>query len=97
MDPLLIPLDGRHIRLTNVAGGVAFDINGDGVREQVAWTVAGAQVGFLALDRDGDGRIDSVGELFGQAVSGQRHPARLRQGYGGSAVALRAKAEGDRE
>ena len=60
--------------LTSVAGGVLFDINGDGVRERVAWTVAGAPVGFLALDRDGDGAIDSLGELFGQVASGQRRP-----------------------
>ena len=67
-------LDGHPVRLTSVAGGVLFDINGDGVRERVAWTVAGAPVGFLALDRDGDGAIDSLGEMFGQVASGERRP-----------------------
>ena len=67
-------LDGRHIRLTNVAGGVAFDVNGDGVLDRVGWTVPGADVRLLALDRNGNGVIDSLGELFGQAVSGRRHP-----------------------
>ena len=33
-----------------------------------------ASVGFLALDRDGDGRIDHPGELFGQTVLGRRRP-----------------------
>ena len=38
LDPLVIALDGHPVRLTSVAGGVSFDINGDGVRERVAWT-----------------------------------------------------------
>ncbi len=38
----------------------------------MAWTVAGARVGFLVLDRNGNGVIDSLDELFGQAVSGSR-------------------------
>ena len=74
LDPLAIALDGRPVRLTGLAGGVSFDLDGDGVRERVAWTVAGAAVGFLALDRDGDGGIDHLGELFGQTVSGRRRP-----------------------
>ena len=74
LDPLAIALDGRPVRLTGLAGGVSFDLDGDGVRERVAWTVAGASVGFLALDRDGDGGIDHLGELFGQTVSGRRRP-----------------------
>ncbi len=68
LDPLLIPLDGHPVRLTSVAGGVRFDVNGDGVLDRVAWTVAGARVGFLVLDRNGNGVIDSLDELFGQAV-----------------------------
>ena len=67
-------LDGRYIRLTNVAGGVRFDVNGDGVLDRVAWTPPGARAGFLVLDRNGNGTIDSLGELFGQAVSGVRRP-----------------------
>ncbi len=74
MDPLVIPLDGHPVRLTGVAGGVLADVNGDGVPDRLAWTVAGAPVGFLALDRDGDGRIDHLGDLFGRAASGQRRP-----------------------
>jgi hypothetical protein len=92
LDPLLIPLDGRHLHLTSVTAGVGFDVNGDGVRDRVAWTLPGARMGFLVLDRNGNGVVDSLGELFGQAVSGSRRPARLRRAYGGSAVALRALA-----
>ena len=42
-----------------------FDIDGDGVPEQISWTEADSDVAFLALDRDGDGRITSGKELFG--------------------------------
>lgn len=51
--------------MTSVAQGVLFDLNGDGVPEQIAWTPANTEVAFLAIDRDGDGRITSGKELFG--------------------------------
>lgn len=51
--------------LTSVDRGVHFDIDADGNREQVAWTAPGTDVAFLALDRDGDGRITNGGELIG--------------------------------
>jgi hypothetical protein len=52
-------------KLTSAADGVSFDIDGDGIPEQIAWTEADSDVAFLALDRDGDGRITSGKELFG--------------------------------
>jgi hypothetical protein len=51
--------------LTSAEEGVLFDIDGDGVVERVAWTELGSDVAFLAIDRDGDGRITSGRELFG--------------------------------
>lgn len=63
-DPLVLDLDGDgQIELTSAAQGRAFDIDGDGVVEQTAF-VAGGDA-FLALDRDGDGRITRGTELFG--------------------------------
>jgi hypothetical protein len=56
---------GGAYQLTPVENGVLFDINGDGIPEQIAWTEANAEVAFLALDRDGDGQITSGKELFG--------------------------------
>lgn len=51
---------------------VYFDINGDGTVEQLYWTKADSEVAFLAYDADGDGRIWSGKELFGNfTVAGQ--------------------------
>jgi hypothetical protein len=52
-------------RFTSREDGVLFDIDGDGVLEQIAWTLPDSDVAFLALDRDGDGLITSGRELFG--------------------------------
>jgi hypothetical protein len=64
--PIIVATDknGRY-ELTSAAEGVAFDIDGDGAVEQVAWTAAGSDVAFLAVDRDGNGLITSGRELFG--------------------------------
>ena len=94
-DPLLIALDGHHIRLTGVAGGVPSDVDGDGVLDRVAWTVSGAQVGFLVLDRNGNGVIDSLGELFGRAVSGRRQPEGLANSFADLAAFDRAENGGN--
>jgi hypothetical protein len=44
---------------------VLFDIDGDGIVEQIAWTAPNSNVAFLALDRNGDGFINNGKELFG--------------------------------
>ncbi len=62
-DPLVLDLDGDGVELTTARGGRRFDIDGDGRDEQTAFVTGGDA--FLALDRDGDGRITSGNELFG--------------------------------
>jgi hypothetical protein len=61
----LIGIDNQNLTLTSPEAGVVFDILGDGNPIQISWTPAGSQIAFLALDRNGNGTIDSGKELFG--------------------------------
>jgi Ca2+-binding RTX toxin-like protein len=60
--PLVFDLDGDGLELVPFDGStVQFDMDGDGVRDTTGW--AGADDGFLALDRNGNGLIDNIDEL----------------------------------
>lgn len=66
--PVVIDLDNDGYRLTNAADGVRFDLVGDGNPRQWSWTSRGSDEAFLVLDRNGDGRITSGKELFGDVT-----------------------------
>lgn len=67
--PILISTEGGDFPLTGAQDGVLFDLMGRDYFSpqpvQTAWTAAGASVGLLALDRNGDGIINNGQELFG--------------------------------
>lgn len=64
-NPLVIDLKGEGIELSRPNEGVSFDIEGNGVKQPLAWVKNGNAVGFLALDSNHNGRIDSLGEVLG--------------------------------
>ena len=84
--PVLVDVNGDGFRLTDAAGGVAFDLDADGTPERLAWTAPRADDAWLALDRDGDGRIADGRELFGNHTP-QGTPPQGKQPNGFSALA----------
>lgn len=66
--PVVIALDQGGFRFTGLEDPVEFDVDADGVADTVGWTDPSHDQGFLVLDRNGNGRIDDGGELFGAAT-----------------------------
>ena len=63
-DPLSLDLDGDGLETTAAhTAGVLFDHDGDGIAHGSGWIAA--DDGLLVLDRNGNGRIDTSAELFG--------------------------------
>jgi len=60
-DPLSVNFSGKAAQLTSTR--FSFDIDADGTSEQISFVRPGS--GFLALDKNGDGKINNGRELFG--------------------------------
>lgn len=63
-DPLVINFSGTAAQLSEQR--FAFDLDSDGKQEQINFTTPGS--GFLALDQNGDGKINNGSELFGPST-----------------------------
>lgn len=61
VDPLVVVLDGGAPTLSTAKQ--AFDLDGDGKTENISFATGNS--GFLALDKNGDGKINDGSELFG--------------------------------
>ena len=62
-EPLVLDLNGNGFELRSMENGVLFDIDNDGLPEKTGFVTGGDAL--LALDKNGDGLINGVAELFG--------------------------------
>ncbi|AGS25817.1 beta strand repeat-containing protein [Rhizobium etli] len=61
-EPIVLDLDGNGIKLTQQTSSITyFDMAGDGKQHLTAWAAAGD--GVLAIDANGDGKIDQKSEI----------------------------------
>ncbi|WP_352521955.1 MULTISPECIES: type I secretion C-terminal target domain-containing protein, partial [unclassified Mesorhizobium] len=67
-DPIILDLNHDGFAFSDLSHGVQFDINGDGVKDQVAWNTSND--GVLAIDLNHDGRVDDGTELFTPSFGG---------------------------
>ncbi|MCX4026528.1 hypothetical protein H0A36_12840 [Endozoicomonas sp. SM1973] len=68
-DPLILDLDGDGIELTELANSQAyFDLDGNGFATKTSWV--SKDDGLLVYDRNEDGKINDISELFGSLEKG---------------------------
>ena len=68
--PLVIDLKNAGVTLSAPNAGTFFDLQGDGMKFQYSWPTNTADVGFLTLDINGNGKVDGVREMFGNSTVG---------------------------
>lgn len=66
--PIIIDASGQGFHLTDLAGGVPFRLSGSAPTTQMSWTDAKYGNAWLVLDRNNNGQIDDMTELFGTST-----------------------------
>lgn len=84
--PIMIDVAGNGFDLTDMAGGVLFNITGFGP-EPLGWSRSDSDDAFLVLDLNANGLIDNGAELFGN-FSAQPEPAAGEERNGFAALAV---------
>ena len=65
-DPLILDLNGDGVKtISQQTSKAFFDLSGDGMSEQTGWV--DSNDGLLVFDKNGNGKIDDINELFGNA------------------------------
>jgi hypothetical protein len=63
--PIVVHLEAGRPKFSDAEHGVLWDFEGQGRAVRAGWPLDPASTGWLALDRNGNGRIDNGTELFG--------------------------------
>ncbi|NEQ95340.1 MAG: hypothetical protein F6K30_01180, partial [Cyanothece sp. SIO2G6] len=72
IDPIILDLNNNGVDLISLdQSSVAFDMDNDGVSDRTGWL--SPEDGFLAHDRNGDGQINNITELFSEYHSPGAH------------------------
>ena len=92
LSPILIDVAGDGFRLTSSGDGVLIAPGAGYQRTERAWTERDSDDAWLVLDRNGDGTINDISELFGNKTP-QPHPpeGQVRNGF----LALAVYDDGD--
>lgn len=65
-DPLIIDMKGDGLALDSWQNSKArFDLNNDGITEDTGWTKTNNDDSYLVIDKNANGKIDNISEMFG--------------------------------
>lgn len=66
--PIFLDMGAPGFPFSNTAAGVLFEVDGSGTVRRLGWPLKPSEEPWLVMDRNGNGEIDSLVELFGNAT-----------------------------